>query len=64
MDDSKSIFASKTAWVGAAVTVVGALQALNWAQLIPSGLAAGIIASGLGALMIVLRFLTSKPATF
>ncbi len=63
MDDSKSIFASKTAWVGAAVTVVGALQALNWAQLIPSGPAAGIIASGLGVMMIVLRFLTSKPAT-
>jgi len=63
MDDTKSIFASKTAWVGAAVTIVGALQALNWAQLIPSGPAAGIIASGLGVAMIVLRFLTSKPAT-
>jgi hypothetical protein len=63
MNDSKSIFASKTAWVGAAVTVVGALQALNWAQLIPSGPAAGIIASGLGVAMIALRFFTSKPAT-
>ena len=37
--------------------------ALNWAELIPSGPAAGIIASGLGVAMIVLRFLTSKPAT-
>jgi len=64
VDDSKSIFASKTAWVGAAVTIVGALQALNWTQLIPSGAAAGYIASGLGVVMIVLRFLTSKPATF
>ena len=63
MDDSKSIFASKTAWLGAGVTVVGALQALNWAQLIPSGPVAGYIASGLGVAMIVLRFLTSKPAT-
>ena len=63
MNDSKSIFASKTAWVGAAVTVVGALQALNWAELIPSGPMAGYIATGLGVAMIVLRFLTSKPAT-
>ena len=63
MGNRKSIFASKTAWVGAAVTVVGALQALNWAELIPCGPAAGIIASSLGVAMIVLRFLTSKPAT-
>jgi hypothetical protein len=63
VDDTKSIFASKTAWLGAAVTMVGALQALNWAQLIPSGPVAGYIASGLGMTMIVLRFLTSKPAT-
>lgn len=64
MDDAKSIFASKTAWAGAAVTIVGALQALNWAQLIPNNATTvGYIASGLGVAMIVLRFLTTKPAT-
>ena len=63
-DDTKSIFKSKTAWAGAAVTIIGALQALNWAQLIPSNpTAVGYVTAALGAGMIVLRFLTSQPAT-
>lgn len=61
--DTKSIFRSKTAWVGAAVSIVGALQAVNWVHLIPNTEWAGGIASVLGVVMIVLRFMTSQPVT-
>jgi len=63
MGATKSIFASKTAWAGAAITVLGGLQALDWAQLITDPRIAGLVASGIGTLMIVLRFMTSQPVT-
>jgi len=64
MDDTKSIFKSKTAWAGLAVAVVGALQAFHWEQLIPKDpTTVGYITAGLGGVMIVLRYLTSTPVT-
>jgi hypothetical protein len=63
MGATKSIFASKTAWAGAIITVLGGLQALNWTQLITDPRIAGLVASGIGTLMIVLRFMTSQPVT-
>lgn len=52
----------KTLIVAALVTIVGALQGLDVAALIPeSPQAAGWIVTGLGVVMGVLRFMTSTP---
>lgn len=52
----------KTVLVGAALTVVGALQGLDWAALIPNNpQAAGWVVSGIGIVMTVLRFVTNTP---
>lgn len=63
MYDVKNIFASKTLWVSAVVTVVGALQTLDWVHLIPSGSVAGYVVTGLGVVMGALRFMTSQPVS-
>ena len=52
----------RTVLLGAVVTVVGALQGLDWAALIPNNpQAAGWVVSGIGVAMTVLRFVTSTP---
>ncbi len=58
----KSIFASKTAWVGAITLVIGVANLCAGSELIanyPQIVAAAVSISG--ALGIVLRFLTTKP---
>lgn len=52
----------KTAIVAVLVTVVGALQGLDWASLLPtSPQAVGWVTAGIGAVMFVLRTITSTP---
>lgn len=52
----------KTLIVAAAVAVVGALQGLDIAALIPNDpQTAGWIVTGLGVVMGILRFMTSTP---
>jgi hypothetical protein len=52
----------RTVLLGAVITVVGALQGLDWAALIPHNpQAAGWVVSGIGVVMTVLRFVTSTP---
>lgn len=49
----------KTALVAVAVTLVGALQGLNWAELLPTDpQMVGWVTAGIGAAMFVLRMLT------
>ena len=58
----KSIFASKTAWVGAITLAVGIANLFAGSELIaqyPQVVSAAVSISG--ALAIVLRFLTTKP---
>lgn len=52
----------KTAIIAALVAVVGALQGLNWADLIPTDpQTVGWLTSGLGLVMFVLRWVTTTP---
>ena len=52
----------KTVIAGAIITVVGALQGLDWASLLPGNpQAAGWVVSGIGIVMTVLRFITNTP---
>jgi hypothetical protein len=52
----------RTVLLGAVVTVVGALQGLDWVALLPnSPQVAGWVVSGIGVTMTVLRFITSTP---
>lgn len=52
----------KTVIVGALIAAVGALQGMDWTQILPSdSQAQGWVLTGLGAVMLVLRFLTSTP---
>lgn len=52
----------KTLIVGAAVTVLGAIQGLDWTHLIPNNpTTVGWVTSGIGAVMMILRFFTNTP---
>lgn len=52
----------KTIIVGALVAAVGALQGMDFTQVLPNDpQTQGWIVTGLGAVMLVLRFLTSGP---
>lgn len=51
----------KTLAVSLAVTVVGALQTLDWATLVTTE-TAGYVLTGLGIAMAVLRLVTDTPA--
>lgn len=52
----------KTLLVGSIVTVLGAVQALDWVHLVPNPATAGWIVSALGIIMMVLRMLTNTSA--
>ena len=43
------------------VTLVGVLQAVDWATIIPSADVAGIVIAGIGLASAVLRWLTTTP---
>ena len=52
----------KTVFVAAGVAIVGALQGLDWASLLPSSpQAAGWVVSAIGVVMFVLRSITNTP---
>ena len=52
----------KTAIVAAAIAVIGALQGLNWVDLIPGdSQAVGWLTTALGVVMFVLRAITTTP---
>lgn len=65
--DSKSIFKSKTFWTNALVIVFGALAALGVIQIDDAAQTAdtlaGAIVGVIGAINIILRLVTTKPAT-
>jgi hypothetical protein len=52
---------SKTMWFGALLTVLGALQGLDWATLITNPKVSGIIISGIGVAVMILRAVTNQP---
>lgn len=59
---AKSIFSSRTAWLGAvttAIAIVTALQSQPWVAEYPR-IASACVAA-IGGLTIVLRYLTSQP---
>lgn len=59
---AKSIFSSRTAWLGAvttAIAIVTALQSQPWVADYPR-VAAGCVAA-IGVLTVVLRYLTASP---
>lgn len=51
----------KTYVVAFAVTVVGALQAMDWATIIPDADVAGWVIFGIGVVMGALRKVTNTP---
>lgn len=52
----------KTVIVGAAIAAVGFLQGVNWIDVIPNDpQTQGWVTTGLGVVMLVLRFLTTTP---
>lgn len=51
----------KTIIVGAALTILGAIQGLDWAHIITNPTAAGWVVSGIGVVMMILRALTTTP---
>lgn len=51
----------KTAIVAILLTIVGALQGLDWATLVTDPSVAGWIVSGIGIVMFVLRAVTDTP---
>lgn len=52
----------KTVIVGAAIAAVGFLQGVSWVDVIPDDPATqGWVTTGLGVVMLVLRFLTTTP---
>ena len=54
----------KTLIFGAAVTLAGFLQAFNWASVIPNNpTVVGYVTTGIGVVIMVLRMLTTTPAT-
>ena len=56
---------SKTMWLGAALVIAGAVQSLDWAKLIPSDpRLVGLITAVLGAVVMVLRYITTTPVSF
>lgn len=62
MEAGKSAIASKTMWFGAAVTMLGAAQTLDWVSLLGSQ-KAGLVVSGIGIATMILRMITEKPVT-
>lgn len=62
METSKSAVSSKLMWLGAAATVVGSLQGLDWVSLLGST-KAGWVVMGLGVATMLLRAITDKPIT-
>jgi hypothetical protein len=54
----------RTLIVAAAISIVGALQGLDWVSLLPgNSQAAGWVVTGLGIAMMVLRTITTTPVT-
>lgn len=52
----------KTVLVGAALALIGFLQGVDWASLIPNDpKTEGWIVSGIGGAMVLLRYLTTTP---
>ncbi|SER05026.1 hypothetical protein SAMN05216548_110152 [Faunimonas pinastri] len=51
----------KTVTISALIAIFGALQGLDWANLIPNATYAGWIISAIGVVMLVLRTLTRTP---
>ena len=51
----------RTALFGAILTVLGALQGLDWITLVSDAKIAGWMASGIGLAVMVLRAITSTP---
>lgn len=62
METGKSVVSSKLMWLGAAATVVGSLQSLDWVSLLGST-KAGWVVMGLGVATMLLRAITDKPIT-
>lgn len=59
METGKSAVSSKLMWLGAAATMVGAAQGLDWISLVGSQ-RGGWIVSGLGIATMLLRMVTDK----
>lgn len=59
-ESGKAAISSKLMWLGAAATMVGAAQGLDWISLLGSQ-KGGWIVSGLGLATMVLRIFTTKP---
>ena len=51
----------RTLVLGAVLTVLGALQGLNWVDLVHNPQIAGWVVSGIGVVVTILRAVTSTP---
>lgn len=52
--ETKKAIESKTIWVSLGLTILGALEAFDWVQIVPQEYT-GIVIAGIGIVMMLLR---------